>query len=92
MAIFIKSQAMCRPIDPSKNKTITNFMHKTFPTIKCFDNEEIPIMKPKIVVYIHALIIDSISIVFEDSINTLALEHKSVIVDTYTKMEPDSFK
>ncbi len=40
----------------------------------------------------NALIINSISIPFEDSINALALEHKSAMVDAYTKMKPDSFK
>jgi hypothetical protein len=35
---------------------------------------------------------NSISIPFEDSINAQALEHKSVMVDAYTKMKPDSFK
>jgi hypothetical protein len=40
----------------------------------------------------NALIIISISIPFEDSINALALEHESAMVDAYTKMKPDSFK
>jgi hypothetical protein len=39
---------------------------------------------------------NSISIPFEDSINTQALEHESAsriaMVDAYTKMKPDSFK
>ncbi len=29
---------------------------------------------------------------FEDSINAQALQHKSVMVDVYSKMKPDSFK
>ena len=38
------------------------------------------------------LIIDSILIPFEDSINAQALQHESAMVDVYTKMKPDSFK
>ncbi len=49
-------------------------------------------MNPKLVSYIHALVIDCISIVFKDSINTRALEPESVMVDAYTKMKPDSFQ
>ena len=49
-------------------------------------------MNPKTVAYIHELIIDCVSITFEDSINARALEHKSTMVDAYTKMKPDSFK
>ena len=40
----------------------------------------------------NALIIDSILIPFEDSINAQALQHESAMVDVYTKMKPDSFK
>jgi hypothetical protein len=35
---------------------------------------------------------NSISIPFEDSIDSQALEHESAMVDAYTKMNPDSFK
>ena len=38
------------------------------------------------------LIIDSILIPFENSINAQALQHESAMVDVYTKMKPDSFK
>ena len=42
----------------------------------------------------NALIIDSILILFEGSINAQALQHESAMVDVtvYTKMKPDSFK
>ena len=64
---------------------MTNLLHETFPAIQCLDNEQLPIMNPKTVAYIHALIIDCISITFEDSINARALEHESAMVDAYTK-------
>ena len=79
-------------IDPSKTHTIIKLMNNTFPAIDCFDNEKLPIVTPKTVGYIHALVIDCISIAFDDSINARALEHENAMVDAYTKMKPDSFK
>jgi hypothetical protein len=79
-------------IDASKNQTITNLMIETFPAIQCYDNKELPFITPKTVTYIQALTIDSISILFEDSINAQALDLESAMVDSYTKMKPDSFK
>jgi hypothetical protein len=78
-------------IDPSKNQTINNLLHETFPSLKCFDNEKLRVINPKTAAYIHALIIDSISIVFKASINSRAHEHEGVMVDVYSKMKPDSF-
>jgi hypothetical protein len=40
----------------------------------------------------NALIIDSISNPFEDSINAQAFQQESAMVGVYTKMKPDSFK
>ena len=57
-------------------------MHETFPSLKCFDNEKLRVINPRTVTYIHALIIDSISIVFEA---------EGAMVDVYSKMKPDSF-
>ncbi len=79
-------------IDPSKNQTITNLLLETFPAIQCCDNKALPFISPKAIAYIHALIMDSISILFEDSINARALDLESAMVDAYTKMKPDSFK
>ena len=79
-------------IDPSKNQTITNLLLETFPAIQCCDNKALPFISPKTIAYIHALIIDSISILFKDSINARALDVESAMVDAHTKMKPDSFK
>ncbi len=50
--------------DPSKNQMITNLLLETFPAIQCCNNKELPFISPKTIAYIHALIIDSISILF----------------------------
>ncbi len=78
-------------IDPSRNQTINNLLHETFPSIKCFNNEKLRVVNPKTVAYIHALIIDSISIVFDATINSRAHEHEGVMVEVYSKMKPDAF-
>ena len=62
-------------VEPAKNQSIASVMHETFPTIKCFDNEKLHLLNPLIIAYIHALIIDSISILFKESINARALAH-----------------
>jgi hypothetical protein len=79
-------------IDSSKNQTINNLLHETFPSIKCFDNEKLRVINPKTVAYIHALrvIIDSILLVFADSINPRAHAHEGAMVDVYSKMKPDA--
>ena len=41
--------------------------------------------------YIHALIIDCISLQSEDSINTRALQHERAMVHEYSKMKPEQF-
>jgi hypothetical protein len=47
--------------------TIANIVREHFPAIKCFDNEKLHLLNP--IAYIHALMIDSISMLFEESIN-----------------------
>jgi hypothetical protein len=79
-------------IEPSKNQTTSDVMLETFPAIKCFDNEKLHLVKLHTIAYIHALIIDSISILFKESINAQALEHERAMVDLYTSMKPDAFK
>jgi hypothetical protein len=78
-------------IDPSKNQTINNLVHETFPTLKCFDNEKLRVMNPKLVAYVHALIIDCITIPFEATINSRAHQHEGAMMEVYSKMKPDSF-
>ena len=78
-------------IDPSRNQTINNLLHETFPSLKFLDNEKLRVINPRTVAYIHALIIDSIAIVFEASIDSQAHEHEGAMVDVYSKMNIDSF-
>jgi hypothetical protein len=79
-------------IDPSKQQTICNLLQATYPAIKCYDFEELHVINPRIIAYIHALVIDSITTAFADSINSRALEHESAMVEVYSKMKPDAFR
>ena len=83
---------MLLKIEPSKNQTITSIMKVTFPATKCFDNEKLHLINHSTVAYIHALVIDSISILFEETINARALEHERAMLDVYSSMTPDAFK
>lgn len=78
-------------IDIARNQTIASVMNETFPEIKCFACEKLPVINPKLVAYIHALIIDCVSIPMDEHINARALQHK-VSMWVYSKMKPDSFR
>ena len=78
-------------IDPAKTRTIANIAREHFPAIKCFDNEKLHLLNPRTIAYIHALMIDSISMLFEESINARALEHEKTMLDDYSSMNPDAF-
>ena len=71
--------------------TIANIVREHFPAIKCFDNEKLHLLNPRTIAYIHALMIDSISMLFEESINARALEHEKAMLDDYSSMKPDAF-
>ena len=66
---------------------IVNFL-----AIKCFDNEKLHIIHLQTIAYIHALFMDSILNIFEDSINALAHGHERAMIDLCTKMKLDSFR
>ncbi len=60
-----------------KNQTIANIMDQTFHAIKCLGNEKLHVLSPRLIAYIQELVIDSISIPFDDSINTRALHYST---------------
>ena len=82
---------MLLKIMPGKNRTIASVLHETFLVLKCFDNKKLALISPKTVAYIHALMIDAISIQFKESINAQELDHESSILEAYTEMETNAF-
>ena len=79
-------------IDPSKQQTISALLNETFPAIECFDHEKLPVVNPTLIAYVHALVIDCITLTFSDSINSRALEHEGAMLEVYSKMKPDAFR
>ncbi len=65
-----KAQAMQRfPILSSKNRTIAALMVASFSPIASTDNIATPYVTPRKMAYIHALIVDSISVHYSDALN-----------------------
>jgi hypothetical protein len=79
-------------IDMARSQTIASVMNETFPEIKCFAGEKLHVINPKIVAYIHALIIDCVSLPMDENINARALQHEASMWGVYSKMKPDSFR
>ena len=67
-------------------------MTEIFPAIKCFAYEKLHLLNPRIVAYIHALIINSISVKFDETNKSQALQHEATMLDVYSGMNPDNFK
>ena len=81
-------------ITPSKNKTVALLLTEKFPPLKTTGaggSVETAFVSVKTVAYIHALVIDCISLQSEDSINTRALQHERAMVHEYSKLKPALF-
>ena len=81
-------------ITPSKNKTVALLLTEKFPPLKTTGaggSVETAFVCVKTVAYIHALVIDCISLQSEDSINTRALQHERAMVHEYSKLKPALF-
>ena len=81
-------------ITPSKNKTVALLLTEKFPPLKTAGaggSVETAFVSVKTVAYIHALVIDCISLQSEDSINTRALQHERAMVHEYSKLKPALF-
>jgi hypothetical protein len=77
-------------IEQSKNQTMSSIMHESFPAIKCFSNEKLHLLNLCTITYIHALDINSISILSKENINARAREHESTMFNVYSSMTPES--
>ena len=76
----------------ARSQTINSVMNETFTEIKCCACEKLPVINPKLVAYIHALIINCGSLPFDENINARALQHEASMWAVYSKMKPDSFR
>ena len=87
------SQAMQRfHINPSKNRTIAALMDASFLPIKATDNIKTPYVTPRTIAYVHALIVDSISLHHADALNELAIENEDMVLGVRNEVSPDAFR
>ena len=81
-------------ITQSKNKTVALLLSEKFPPLQITGaggSVQTTFVSVRTVAYIHALIIDCISLQSEDSINTRALQHERAMVYEYSKLKPEKF-
>jgi hypothetical protein len=79
-------------INPSKLLTITALLDGTFPAFKSTNNKPTPMITPMTVGYIHALIIDTVSLYQSDSPNARALRVEIMARDELIKLDHAVFR
>jgi hypothetical protein len=87
--VLSKSQAMSLyEINPVKTLTIEALVNGFFPAIKATDNEALPFVGPRTVAYVHALIIDTVTVLQAESPNAEALRNEAMLRQELEKMKP----
>ena len=79
-------------IVPAKNRTIAAVMDSTFPPIKSFGGISTPYVTPKTISYIHALVVDSISLHHSDALHMRALANELMVLEVLDPMSPEAFR
>jgi hypothetical protein len=90
-----KSQAMSvYEINPSEllRLTISALVESSFPAIKATDNQPTPFVSPRTVAYIHALVINTVSMHHSDSPNARALRNETMVRQELQNMTPVAFR
>ena len=81
-AALSKSQSMSAlEIVPSEQCTISRLMESSFPAIKATDNVRTPLVSKHTVGYIHALMIDTVTLLACDPPRARALRNERMIVE-----------
>ena len=75
-------------INPVKTLTIEALVNGSFPAIKATDNEALPFVGPRTVAYIHALIVDTVTVLQTESPNAEALRNEAMLRQELEKMKP----
>ncbi len=84
-----KSQAMLLyEINQVKTLTIEALVNCSFPAIKATDNAALPFVGQRTVAYIHALIVDTVTVLQTESPNTEALQNESMVRQELEKVNP----
>ncbi len=75
-------------INPSKGLTTNRLLYVKFPAIPSTKNERTPLLNIRTVAYIHALVIDTVSLHHSDTPNQRALHTKQLIIDEHGGVDP----
>ena len=88
--VLSKSQAMSLyEINPVKTVTIETLVNGSFPAIKATDDQALPFLGPRTVAYIHALIVNTVTVLQTESPNAEALRNEAMLRHELEKMKPD---
>jgi hypothetical protein len=84
-----KAPAMQRyEINPAKHCTIAALLDTTFPPISSTGNIPTPYITPRTIAYIHALIVDSITLHPSTTLRERALLNENILLDVLNEMRP----
>ena len=75
-------------INPSKGLTINGLLDAKFPAIKSTNNKRTPHLTIRTVAYIHALVIDTVSLHHSETPNQRALRTEQLIIDEHREVNP----
>ena len=71
-----------------KTLTIEALVNGSFPPIKATDDQALPFVGPRTVAYIHALIVDTVTVLQTESTNAKALQNEAMLRQELEKMKP----
>jgi hypothetical protein len=78
-------------INPAKNRTIAALLDATFLPITSTGNIPTPYITPRTIAYIHALIVDSITLHASTPFRERALLNENMLLDVLDLMSPEDF-
>jgi hypothetical protein len=79
-------------INPAKHRTIAALLDATFPPIASTGNVPTPYVTPRTIAYIHALIVDSITLHPSTTLRERALLNENMVLDVLNEMSPQAFR
>jgi len=92
-SILPKSQSMSAfEINPCKHLTVSALINSSFPAIKSTDNKPTPMVTSKTAGYIHALIIDTVTVNNSESPYARAIRNEQMICQELDSFEPEVFR
>ncbi len=75
-------------VNPCKGVTINSILDAKLPAIPSTKNKPTPLLSIRTVAYIHALVIDTVSLHHSDTPNQRALRTEQLIIDEHGELDP----